>query len=89
MILTKHMARYLTNKTLKRVEKEKQREINLLIAKLNADIKSTAKKGISDFRTRVRNMEICDEVKSYFVNKGFNCWEYTNGNTDLYLAIEW
>ena len=86
--MTRKEAKKITAKANRKVEKEMQREVKSVIRTLKADIKKTAKKGISDFRCKIRNAEIYNKAKMYFISKGFRCWEYTMADCN-YLAIEW
>ena len=86
--MSNRVARRITEKANKRAEKEMQREIESVIRTLKADIKRAAKKGITDFRCKIRNAETYNRAKMYFISKGFRCWEYTSENCK-YLAIEW
>jgi hypothetical protein len=90
---TNRTVRNIANKTNKKVERTFQKEVKALIRTLKADIKRTSKKGITDFRCKIRNIETYEKAKYYFISKGFRCWEYSSedltGNTDKYLAITW
>lgn len=87
--MTYRDARRITAKVKAKSEKEMQREIKSLIRTIKADIKKTAKKGISDFRVKVRDAKIYKEIRLYFISKGFRCWECTSFESDKYLVIEW
>ena len=82
------VARRITEKANRKAEKETRRELNSLIRTLKADIKRAAKKGVRDFRCKIRNAETYNRAKMYLVSKGFRCWEYTMADCK-YLAIEW
>ena len=86
--MSNRIARRITEKANKRAEKEMQREVKSVIRTLKADIKKAAKKGVADFRCKIRNTEIYNGAKMYFISKGFRCWEYTMADCK-YLAIEW
>lgn len=81
-------ARRITAKVNRKAEKELRRRTKSVIRTLKADIKRTAKKGVSDFRCKIRNAETYGRAKMYFLSKGFRCWEYTSEDFK-YLAIEW
>lgn len=86
--MTNRDARKITAKTSARAEKETRKEVKSLIRTLKADIKRAAKKGVRDFRCKIRNTDIYGRARLYFVGKGFRCWEYTMADCK-YLAIEW
>ena len=86
--MTNRDARKITAKASVRAEKETKREVKSLIRTLKADIKRAAKKGVRDFRCKIRNADIYGRARLYFVGKGFRCWEYTMADCK-YLAIEW
>ena len=86
--MSNRVARRITAKVNKRAEKEMQREAKSVIRTLKADIKRAAKKGVRDFRCKIRNGETYNKAKMYFISKGFRCWEYTMADCK-YLAIEW
>ena len=86
--MTYRDARKITRKANKKSEREIKRETNSLIRTLKADIKKTAKKGISEFHTKIRDTKLYQDAKGYLVSKGFRCWEYTM-DSDKYLAIAW
>ena len=86
--MTNREARKITAKASAKAEKETKRELKSLIRTLRADIKRAAKKGVRDFRCKIRNAEIYNRAKMYFISKGFRCWEYTMADCK-YLAIEW
>ena len=86
--MSNEYARRITEKANRKAEKEMQREVKSVIRTLKADIKRAAKKGIADFRCKIKNAEIYNKAKMYFVSKGFRCWEYTIADCK-YLAIEW
>ena len=86
--MTNRDARRIAAKASMKSEKEMRREVKSLIRTLKADIKRAAKKGVADFRCKIRNADVYDKAKSYFASKGFRCWEYTSEN-NKYLAIEW
>ena len=81
-------ARRITEKANRKAEKKMQRKVRAVIRTLNADIKRVAKKGVADFRCKIRNAEIYNSARLYFISKGFRCWEYTSEDCK-YLAIEW
>ena len=81
-------ARRITEKANKKVEKEMRREVKSVIRTLKADIKRAAKKGVRDFRCKIRNEETYKKAKMYFISKGFRCWEYKSEDYK-FLAIEW
>ena len=81
-------ARKITEKANKKVEKEIRKEVKSLIRTLKADVKKTAKRGISDFRVKIRNAEIYKRAMQYFKDKGFRCWEHASEGCK-YLVIEW
>ena len=81
-------ARKITEKANRKAEKEMRREVKSVIRTLKADIKRAAKKGVADFRCKIRNAESYNRARLYFISKGFRCWEYTIEN-NRYLAIEW
>lgn len=86
--MSNRKARKITEKASRKAEKELRREVKSLIRTLNADIKKAAKKGVADFRCKIRNTETYERAKKYFKSKGFRCWEYTSENIK-YLAIQW
>lgn len=81
-------ARRITEKVNRKSRKEVDNAVKDVIRTLKADIKRAAKKGVRDFRCKIRNAEIYNRAKIYFVGKGFRCWEYTMADCK-YLAIEW
>lgn len=88
MIFTIKTVRGLADKANRRTEKEAQKEVKAIIRTLKADIKRTSKKGVNDFRCKVRNAEAYEKARLYFISKGFRCWNYTS-NDFKYLAIQW
>ena len=86
--MTNRDARRIAAKASAKAEKETRREVKSLIRTLRADIKRAAKKGVRDFGCKIKNAEIYNRAKMYFVSKGFRCWEYTMADCK-YLAIEW
>lgn len=86
--MSNRVARRITEKATIRAEKEMQKEVKSVIRTLKADIKRVAKKGVADFRCKIRNAETYEKAKMYFKSKGFRCWEYTSEN-NKYLAIQW
>lgn len=86
--MTNRDARRITAKASAKAEKETRREVKSLIRTLKADIKRAAKKGVRDFRCKIRNVDVYGGARLHFVSKGFRCWEYTSEN-NKYLAIEW
>lgn len=86
--MSNRAVRKITEKANKKAEKEMRSEVKSLIRTLKADIKRAAKKGVRDFRCKIRNTETYERAKVYFASKGFRCWEYTSEDFK-YLAIEW
>ena len=86
--MSNRYARRITEKANRKLRKEVDKAVKDVIRTLKADIKRAAKKGISDFRCKIRNAEIYNRAKMYFISKGFRCWEYTSEDCK-YLAIEW
>ena len=86
--MTNRDARRITARVNAKAEKETRKEVKSVIRTLKADIKREAKKGVTDFTSRIRNADIYNEAKRYFVSKGFRCYEYTMADCN-YLAIEW
>ena len=86
--MSNRYARRITEKANKKSRKEVDKAVKDVIRTLKADIKRAAKKGIADFRCKIRNAETYGRAKMYFLSKGFRCWEYTVGEFK-YLAIEW
>ena len=86
--MTDRNARRITVKANKMVKREEDKRAKELIRTLKADIRRTAKKGIADFRCKIRDIESYNKAKAYFKSKGFRCWEYTFEDCK-YLAIEW
>lgn len=86
--MTKRNVKKITLKANRKAEKEMQKEVKTVIRTLKADIKRAAKKGVTDFRVKIRDTEIYRKAKLYFINKGFRCWEYTSEDFK-YLAITW
>ena len=81
-------AKRITAKANRIAQREESKRVKDVIRSLKADIKRSAKKGISDFRCKIRNAETYNKAKMYFISKGFRCWEYTSEDCK-YLAIEW
>ena len=88
MIFNIKAVRGLTDKTNRKTEREAQKEVKSIIRTLKADIKRASKKGVSDFRCKVRDAEAYEKARLYFISKGFRCWNYTSENFK-YLAIAW
>lgn len=88
MMFTIKAIRGITDKANRRTEKEAQKEVKAIIRTLKADIKRASKKGVNDFRCKVRNAETYEKARLYFISKGFRCWNYTS-NDFKYLAIQW
>ena len=88
MIFTKKAIKNNTKKANRKTEREAQKEVKNIIRTLKADIKRASKKGVSDFRCKVRDAEAYEKAKLYFISKGFRCWNYTSENFK-YLAITW
>ena len=86
--MSNRLARRITAKANRKAEKETRREVSSLVKTIKADIKRAAKNGVADFRCKIRNAEIYNRAKMYFISKGFRCWEYTMADCK-YLAIEW
>lgn len=80
--------REITKRAKRKAEKATRKEVKSLIRTLKADIKRVAKKGVADFRCKIRNAEIYGGARKYFQSKGFRCWEYSSEN-NKYLVIEW
>ena len=80
--------RGITNKAKRKTEREAQKEVKSIIRTLKADIKRASKKGVSDFRCKVRDAEAYEKARLYFISKGFRCWNYTSEDFK-YLAIAW
>lgn len=81
-------ARRITEKANRRAEKEFNKSVRDVVRTLKADIKRAAKKGVADFRCKIRDVEAYDKARLYFVSKGFRCRKYTSEDC-VYLAIEW
>ena len=81
-------ARKITEKAYRKAKGELDRTAREVIRTLKADIKRAAKKGVTDFRCKIRNAESYNRARLYFISKGFRCWEYTSEDCN-YLAIEW
>ena len=81
-------AKRITAKANRIAQREENKRVKDVIQSLKADIKRSAKKGISDFRCKIRNAETYNKAKMYFISKGFRCWEYTSEDCK-YLAIAW
>ena len=88
MIFNIKAVRGLTDKANRKTQREVQKEVKSIIRTLKADIKRASKKGVSDFRCKVRDAEAYEKAKLYFISKGFRCWNYTSENFK-YLAITW
>ena len=93
MIFNIKAVRGITDKANRKTEREAQKEVKAIIRTLKADIKRASKKGVSDFRCKVRNAEAYEKARLYFISKGFRCWKYKSGesayNQAEYLAIAW
>ena len=57
MIFNIKAVRGLTDKANRRTEREAQKEVKAIIRTLKADIKRASKKGVNDFRCKVRTAE--------------------------------
>lgn len=88
MIFNIKAVRGLTDKANRKTEREAQKEVKSIIKTLKADIKRASKKGVSDFRCKVRDAEAYEKARLYFISKGFRAWNYTSENFK-YLAITW
>lgn len=88
MVFNIKAVRGITNKANRKTEREAQKEVKAIIRTLKADIKRASKKGVNDFRCKVRNAETYEKARLYFISKGFRCWNYTS-NDFKYLAIQW
>ena len=88
MIFNIKAVRGITNKANRKTEREAQKEVKSIIRTLKADIKRASKKGVSDFRCKVRDAEAYEKARLYFISKGFRCWNYTSEDFK-YLAIAW
>ena len=88
MVFNIKAVRGIIDKANRRTEKEAQKEVKAIIRTLKADIKRASKKGVNDFRCKVRNAETYEKARLYFISKGFRCWNYTSENYK-YLAITW
>ena len=88
MIFNIKAVRGITDKANRKTEREAQKEVKAIIRTLKADIKRASKKGVNDFRCKVRNAEAYEKARLYFVSKGFRCWNYTSDDYK-YLAIAW
>lgn len=88
MVFNIKTVRSTTNKVNRKAEREAQKEVKSIIRTLKADIKRVSKKGINDFRCKVRNAEAYEKARLYFISKGFRCWNYTSDDFK-YLAIQW
>ena len=88
MIFNIKAVRGITDKANRKTEREAQKEVKSIIRTLKADIKRASKKGVSDFRCKVRDAEAYEKARLYFISKGFRCWNYTSENFK-YLAIAW
>ena len=86
--MTSRDIRKITAKVRRNNEKQVQKEAKSVIRTLKADIKRVAKKGISDFHVKIRDVETYKRARIYFASKGFRCWEYTSDGFN-YLAIAW
>ena len=86
--MTNRDVRRITAKVSEKAEKETRKEVKSVIRTLKADIKRAAKKGVRDFRCKIRNADVYSRARLYFISKGFRCWEYTSEDCK-YLAIEW
>ena len=88
MIFNIKAVRGITDKANRKTEREAQKEVKSIIRTLKADIKRASKKGVSDFRCKVRDAEAYEKARLYFISKGFRCWNYTSEDFK-YLAIAW
>ena len=88
MIFNIKAVRGITDKANRKTEREAQKEVKAIIRTLKADIKRASKKGVNDFRCKVRNAEAYEKARLYFVSKGFGCWNYTSDDYK-YLASAW
>lgn len=86
--MTSREMRKITAKANRIAQREEDKRAKDVIRGLKADIKKAAKKGVSDFRCKIRNTETYNRARLYFISKGFRCWEYTMADCK-YLAIEW
>lgn len=93
-MFTLKMVRGLSQKEAQKVQKEYKKEVKNIIRTLKADIKNAAKNGKTSFMTKIRWTEEYNEVKNYFISKGFRVWEtkednYVNVHGDRFLNIAW
>lgn len=88
MIFNIKTVRGITDKANRKTEREAQKEVKSIIRTLKADIKRASKKGVSDFRCKVRDAEAYEKARLYFISKGFRAWNYTSNDYE-YLAIAW
>ena len=94
MIFNIKAVRGLKDKANRKTEREAQKEVKSIIRTLKSDIKKSAKKGVTSFITKIRWVEEYNEVKYYFISKGFRVWEtkednFYNVHGDRFLHIAW
>ena len=94
MIFNIKAVRGITDKANRKTEREAQKEVKAIIRTLKADIKRASKKGVTSFMTKIRWVEEYNEVKNYFIAKGFRVWEtkednFYNVHGDRFLHIAW
>ena len=88
MVFNIKAVRGIAQKETRKAQKSYKKEVKSIIRTLKADIKKSAKKGVTSFMTKIRWIEEYNEVKNYFIAKGFRCWNYTSDDFK-YLAIAW
>ena len=94
MIFNIKAVRGLAQKETRKAQKSYKKEVKSIIRTLKADIKKSAKKGVTSFMTKIRWIEEYNEVKNYFIAKGFRVWEtkednFYNVHGDRFLHIAW